>query len=68
MNFAKRKTVYADLRDYCHHAKADEIVEVCEWVNGEGWDIDIGDNKMISLTHGELHAIEVLAKVAHPWD
>ena len=68
MNFAKRKTVYADLQDYCHMAKPHEIAEVCEWTNGEGWDINIGENKMISLTHGELQAIEVLTKVVHPKD
>jgi hypothetical protein len=46
-------------------AKPDAIVEVCEWINGEGWDISF-DNKIISLTYGELEAINVLTKVKHP--
>ena len=65
MNFDKRASVYTNLRQYCHLAKADDIVEVCEWSNGEGWDIAFGD-KHIALTMGELQAIEVLTKVAHP--
>jgi len=65
MKFDKRSSVYTNLRQYCHLAKADDIVEVCEWTNGEGWDIAFGD-KHIALTMGELQAIEVLTKVAHP--
>lgn len=68
MNFHKRSSVYTNLKQYCYHAKAEDIVEVSEWVNGEGWDINIGENKMISLTHGELQAIQVLCNVAHPKD
>ena len=66
MKFHRRPSVYTNLKQYCYHAKADDVVEVSEWVNGEGWDINIGENKMISLTHGELQAIEVLTKVVHP--
>jgi len=65
MNFEKRKSVYTELNDYCHLAKKHEVIEVTEWTNGEGWDIAIGD-KHIALTMGELQAIEVLTKVAHP--
>ena len=67
MNFATRKTVYTDLRDYCHHAKSGDIVEVCEWANGEGWDISIGTRQLM-LTHGELQALLVLCNVPHPKD
>lgn len=67
MNFAKRKTVYAHLQDYCHMAKPHDMVEVCEWTNGEGWDVTVAD-KMFQLTYGELQAIQVLCAVAHPKD
>lgn len=67
MNFAKRKTVYADLQDYCHMAKPHEIAEVCEWTNGEGWDITIG-TRTLQLTMGELQAITVLCNTPHPKD
>ena len=36
-----------------------DFVEVCEWKNGEGYDIAIND-RHISLTHGELEAINFL--------
>jgi hypothetical protein len=65
MNFATRKTVYADLNLYCHHAKSGDIVEVCEWTNGEGWDVYVGQ-KIIALSHGELQALLVLCNTPHP--
>ena len=65
MNFEKRKSVYTELINYCYHAKPGQVIEVTEWTNGEGWDIAFGD-KHIALTMGELLAIEVLTKVAHP--
>lgn len=65
MKFHKRDSVYTNLKQYCHLAKSDEIIDVCEWVNGEGWDISIG-NRQLMLTHGELEAINVLTKVAKP--
>ena len=46
-------------------AKPDATIEVCEWVNGEGWDISIGE-RTVSITHGELEAINVLTKIKHP--
>lgn len=36
-----------------------DFVEVCEWKNGEGYDISINDTH-ISLTYGELEAINYL--------
>lgn len=67
MKFDKRSSVYTNLRQYCHMAKPNEIIEVCEWTNGEGWDIALG-SRNIQLTHGELQAIFVLANIAHPKD
>ena len=65
MNFSTRKTVYADLNPYCHHAKPDDTIEVCEWTNGEGWDIALGTRQLM-LTHGELQALLVLCNTPHP--
>jgi hypothetical protein len=65
MKFATRRTVYADLNTYCHMAKPHDMVEVCEWTNGEGWDVTLG-NRQLMLTHGELQAILVLCNTPHP--
>ena len=67
MNFVKRKSVYTELRNYCHHANPHEIAEVTEWINGEGWDIVIG-SRQLQLTHGELQAILVLCNTPHSQD
>lgn len=40
-------------------ASGDDFIEVCEWKNGEGYDIAINDTH-ISLTYGELEAINYL--------
>lgn len=60
MEIKQRKTVYDDLKKYCYHAKDNDFIEVTEWSNGEGVDIQISDKKTISLTRGELDAITYL--------
>jgi hypothetical protein len=67
MNFATRRTVYTDLKDYCHMAKPDDVIEITEWTNGEGWDVAF-PNRSFHLTHGELQAILVLCNTPHPKD
>lgn len=64
MEFANRKSVHDDLRKYTHLSKDGGYIEVTEWVNGEGIDIVIenGDTKVVSLSYGELEAIEYLQK------
>lgn len=57
--FNQRKSVNDSLYKYDILSKEDSYIEVTEWTNGEGWDITI-DNKLISLTYGELEAINHL--------
>lgn len=66
MEIENRKSVFDDLNKYCIHAKEHNYIEVSEWSNGEGWDINIGrsnETKRFSLTYGELEAINYLVKV-----
>lgn len=62
MEFASRKSVHDDLKKYDYLSKDGGYVEVTEWVNGEGIDVTIesGSTKLISLTYGELDAINHL--------
>lgn len=62
MEFASRKSVHDDLKKYDYLSKDSGYVEVTEWVNGEGIDVTIesGSTKLISLTYGELDAINYL--------
>lgn len=62
MKIEQRKTVYDDLNKYCICAKDHDYIEITEWTNGEGWDVDINGERKISLTHGELEAIQFLVK------
>lgn len=62
-----RKSVSDDLNKYDYLRNTDEnaFIEVTEWSNGEGYDITIetkNGSKLISLTNGELEAINYLIK------
>ena len=59
MEIAQRKSIHDDLRKYDHLAKDHSSIEITEWTNGEGWDIAI-DDRIISLTRGQLDAIQYL--------
>lgn len=55
----QRKSINDNLRKYDHLAKENSFIEITEWGNGEGWDIAM-DDKVISLTYGQLNAIQYL--------
>ena len=54
-----RNAICCDLNMFDYLAKDGDYVEVCEWKNGEGYDIAINDRNY-SFTHGELEAINYL--------
>lgn len=62
MEFASRTSVHDDLKKYDYISKDNGYIEVTEWTNGEGIDVTIesGSTKLISLTYGELDAINHL--------
>lgn len=62
MEITQRKSVNDSLKKYCVYAKDGDFIEVTERTNGEGWDINISDEKRMSLTFGELEAINYLVK------
>ena len=62
-----RKSINDDLSKYDYLVNKDEhsFIEVTEWANGEGFDITIetkNKSRLISLTAGELEAINYLTK------
>lgn len=61
MEFNSRKSVNDKLKKYDYLAKDNDIIEVIEWTNGEGYDIIIND-KIISLTGGQIDAINYLVR------
>lgn len=54
-----RRSAMDDLTKYDYLAKENDFIEVCEWKNGEGFDISFSD-KSISLSHGQIEAIQYL--------
>lgn len=62
-----RKSVSDSLNKYDYLVNKDEhsFIEVTEWANGEGFDITIetkNKSRLMSLTAGELEAINYLTK------
>lgn len=55
----QRKSISDNLHKYDYLAKEHSFIEVTEWANGEGWDINI-DDKVMSITYGQLDAIKYL--------
>ena len=62
MEFNSRKSVNDKLKIYDYLAKDNDFIEVVEWTNGEGYDITINDDKIISLTRGQIDAINYLVR------
>lgn len=65
MKIINRKSVSDKLSrfDYLKNKDAsDDFIEVTEWSNGEGIDISIESRPLISLSFGELSAINYLTK------
>ena len=65
MEIKNRRCIFEYLNKFDIMAKKDDFIEVCEWTNGEGFDITIMDKKIISLTRGELDAIDFLTKTLY---
>jgi len=60
-----RKSISAGLRQFDFLAKDDDFIEVTEWSNGEGFDINIScrnGEKYIAITRGEFDAIKQIIK------
>ena len=60
---SKRRTVFAELKNYCMHSGENDYMEVTEWSNGEGYDILIDRKRgmeRFSLSYGEWELLMVL--------
>ena len=54
-----RSAKFAELKAYCHHASDSDFMEVCEWHNGEGFDVTI-NNRTMQFTYGQWDCLQVL--------
>lgn len=62
MIVSNRKSIWDDLKVYDPSENDGSYIEITQWTNGEGWDIDINGNIKISLTYSQLEAINYLTK------
>lgn len=63
MEFNNKKSVSDNLSKYDYtQTDKNSFIEITEWTNGEGYDITINDKSVISLTCGELDAINYLTQ------
>ena len=60
----KRTAKFTELKNYDHLAKDNDFMEVTEWFNGEGFDVEIssGNGQRFQLTWGEYDALKYLIK------
>ena len=61
---ATRESVYTTLNEFCIMAKEPDFIEVTEWSNGEGFDIEIQTDgpQRFQLTWGQFDALKYLIK------
>lgn len=55
----KVKSIHDSLKKYDYLAQSDDFIQITEWANGEGYDVNIND-KIFQLTEGQLDAINYL--------
>lgn len=65
MEIKTRKTIECDLLKYDFTAGKDDVIQITEWSNGEGWDVDIfrgNTERRMCISALELDAIKYLTK------
>jgi hypothetical protein len=60
----KRKAVFSNLKEYDFSCKEHSYIEITEWHNGEGIDINANNysDRTISISWGEFKLIKKLVK------
>jgi hypothetical protein len=59
-----RPAVFHELKHYCNLSKDHDFIEICEWYNGEGFDVEISGRPgcRFQLTWGQFEALNTLIK------
>jgi hypothetical protein len=59
-----RNAVFAELEQFCTMAKEHDYIEITEWYNGEGFDVNINSTTQASfeMTWGQYTALKKLIK------
>ena len=62
MEITKVNQITDNLKKYTYSGKDSDYITLTQWINGEGYDIDI-NGKLITLSIDELEAINYLTLV-----
>lgn len=64
MDNYNRNAIFDNLKKYDFLAGEEDYIEVCEWKNGDGFDVDISSklSTRFQLTWGEYKALKKLVK------
>jgi hypothetical protein len=65
MEIKQRKSVMSELKSFCYLSRDEDYIEVTEWSNGEGIDVNISDSsgdKSIAMTFGQFKALKKAIK------
>jgi hypothetical protein len=59
-----RKAVFTELKPFCPFAGDSDFIEVCQWKNMEGFDVEVSGKlgQRFQLTFGEFQALKKLIK------
>lgn len=60
MTFENSLSICDELQKYDYLSKDDDFIRVTQWKNKEGFDISINDDKIFSLTEGQVNAIKYI--------
>lgn len=61
----KRKTVFTELGEWCYLSDDTDYIEVTDWANGDGFDVNVNSknmDQMFHMTHGQFKAFKKIYK------
>jgi len=60
----QRKAIFSLLKEYDYFAEENDFIEITEWNNGEGFDVEIStkNTQRFQLTWGQFKALKKLIK------
>lgn len=61
MEITKRKAIFSEINSYCYLSKEHDYIEVTEWSNGDGVDVNITDH-YFSITWGQFKLLKKMMK------
>ena len=59
-----RPSIHSSLTDYCYLSKEHGYIEITEWTNGDGFDIDLSshEEQYMRMTWGQFKLLKKLVK------